>query len=102
MYLKDKLQHDEAAITAWLQEWIVRGLDAYNAHLERDHLCRQVLARRYADDGGLLPRAAAVRRAALRHRSRRSYPRLALIAENCNALSAFQHAHPSKQPDARQ
>ena len=32
-------------------------------------------------------------------RSRR-YPRLALIAENCAALSAFQHAHPSKQPDA--
>ena len=28
------------------------------------------------------------------------YPRLALIAENCAALSAFQHAHPSKQPDA--
>jgi glutathione S-transferase len=28
------------------------------------------------------------------------YPRLALIGENCAALSAFQHAHPTKQPDA--
>jgi maleylpyruvate isomerase len=28
------------------------------------------------------------------------YPRLALISQNCAALSAFQHAHPSKQPDA--
>ena len=29
---------DDAAITDWLREWITRGLDAYNAHLERDHL----------------------------------------------------------------
>ena len=28
------------------------------------------------------------------------YPRLALIAENCSHLAAFQHAHPSKQTDA--
>ena len=51
---------------AWLREWITRGLDAFNAHLERDHLSRQVLPRRHADDGRLLPGAADVRRRTLR------------------------------------
>ena len=34
-----KAQLDDAAIADWLREWITRGLDAFNAHLEHDHLC---------------------------------------------------------------
>jgi maleylacetoacetate isomerase len=99
-YLKDKLHMDEAAITAWLREWITRGLDAYNAHLARDHLSGKFS---HGDtptmaDCCLVPQLFAASRFGIEVTR---YPRLALIAENCAALSAFQHAHPSKQPDAK-
>ena len=99
VYLKDKLKVDDAGITAWLREWITRGLDAFNAHLERDHLSGRFS---HGDtptmaDCCLLPQLFAASRVGIEVTR---YPRLALIAENCAALSAFQHAHPSKQPDA--
>ena len=98
-YLKEKLRLDEAAITAWLREWIVRGLDAYNAHLERDHLSGKFS---HGDtptmaDCCLVPQLFAASRFGVEVTR---YPRLALIAENCAHMSAFQHAHPTKQPDA--
>ena len=99
VYLKDKLKVDEAGVTSWLREWITRGLDAFNAHLERDHLSGKFS---HGDtptmaDCCLLPQLFAASRVGIEVTK---YPRLALIAENCAALSAFQHAHPSKQPDA--
>jgi maleylacetoacetate isomerase len=99
LYLKDKLHVDDAAITTWLREWIVRGLGAFNAHLERDHLSGKFC---HGDtptmaDCCLVPQLFAASRFGVEVTR---YPRLALIAENCAALSAFQHAHPSKQPDA--
>ena len=99
VYLKDKLKVDDAGITAWLREWITRGLDAFNAHLERDHLSGRFS---HGDtptmaDCCLLPQLFAASRVGIEVTR---YPRLALIAENCGALSAFQHAHPSRQPDA--
>jgi len=98
-YLKEQMHQDEAAVTSWLREWISRGLDAYNAHLERDHLSGKFS---HGDtpsmaDCCLMPQLYAAQRFGI---EAARYPRLALIAENCNALSAFLHAHPSKQPDA--
>jgi maleylpyruvate isomerase len=98
-YLKEKLKLDDAAVAEWLREWITRGLDAFNAQLERDHLSGKFC---HGDtptmvDCCLVPQLFAADRfgvPATRH------PRLALIAENCNALPAFQHAHPAKQTDA--
>jgi maleylacetoacetate isomerase len=99
-YLKDKLHLDEAAVTAWLREWITRGLDAFNAHLARDQLSGRFS---HGDtptmaDCCLMPQLFAASRFGIEVTR---YPRLALIAENCAAMSAFQHAHPSKQPDAK-
>jgi maleylpyruvate isomerase len=99
-YLKETLHLDEAAITTWLREWIIRGLDAFNAHIARDHLSGKFC---HGDtptmaDCCLVPQMYAASRFGV---EATRYPRLALILENCNALSAFQHAHPSKQPDAR-
>jgi maleylpyruvate isomerase len=99
-YLKEQMRQDEPAVTAWLREWIARGLDAYNAHIERDHLSGKFS---HGDtptmaDCCLMPQLFAAQRFGLEVTR---YPRLALIAQNCNAMSAFQHAHPSKQPDAR-
>jgi len=100
LYLKEKLKLDEAAITAWLREWIVRGLEAYNAHLDRDHLSGKFS---HGDtptmaDCCLVPQLFAASRFGVEVTR---WPRLALIGENCAAMSAFQHAHPSKQPDAQ-
>ena len=84
LYLKDKLHLDEAAITTWLREWIVRGLGAFNAHLERDHLSGKFC---HGDtptmaDCCLVPQLFAASRFGVEVTR---YPRLALIAENCAA-----------------
>ena len=99
-YLKEKLRLDDAAIAQWLREWITRGLDAFAAHLERDHLSGKFC---HGDspsmaDCCLIPQLYAAQRFGV---DSSKYPRLALIAENCDHLAAFQHAHPSKQPDAQ-
>jgi maleylacetoacetate isomerase len=99
LYLKEKLRLDDEWVAIWLREWITRGLDAYNAHLERDHLSGKFS---HGDtptmaDCCLIPQLYAASRFGVEVTR---YPRLALIAENCAAMSAFQHAHPSKQPDA--
>jgi maleylacetoacetate isomerase len=98
-YLNETLHLNDAAVTAWVREWITRGLDAFNAHLTRDHLSGKFS---HGDtptlaDCCLVPQLFAASRVGIEVTR---YPRLALIAENCAALSAFQHAHPSKQPDA--
>jgi len=98
-YLKEQMHQDEGAVTGWLREWITRGLDAYNAHLEHDRL-----SGKFSQDDTptmadccLIPQLYAAQRFGIEPTR---YPRLALIAENCHAMSAFAHAHPAKQPDA--
>jgi maleylpyruvate isomerase len=99
-YLKEKLKLDDAAISEWLREWITRGLDAFTAQVERDHLSGKFC---HGDtptmaDCCLVPQMYAADRFGV---PATRYPRLALIAENCGHLPAFQHAHPSKQTDAQ-
>jgi maleylacetoacetate isomerase len=98
-YLKEVLKLDDAAINAWLQEWITRGLDAYNAHLDHDRLAGKFS---HGDtptmaDCCLVPQMYAAQRFGIEPAR---YPRLALIWETCNHLPAFAAAHPSKQIDA--
>ncbi len=98
-YLKEKLGLADAVIADWLREWITRGLDAFQAQLDRDHLGGKFC---HGDtptmaDCCLVPQMYAADRFGV---PATKYPRLALIAENCGALAAFQHAHPSKQTDA--
>jgi maleylacetoacetate isomerase len=100
-YLKEALHVDEAAVTTWLREWITRGLDAFDAHLGRDHLSGKFS---HGDspsmaDCCLVPQMYAADRFGV---PATKYPRLALIAEHCGLMPAFQHAHPAKQPDAKQ
>ena len=99
-YLKEKLHLDDAAIAEWLREWITRGLDAFNGQLERDHLSAKFC---HGDsptmaDCCLVPQMFAAERFGV---DPTSYPRLALIWENCNQMPAFAAAHPSKQIDAK-
>jgi len=98
-YLKEVLKLDDAAVGAWMREWITRGLDAYNAHLEHDkvpgrfsHGDTPTMA-----DCCLVPQMFAAERFGV---DPTRYPRLVLIWETCNHLPAFTAAHPSKQIDA--
>jgi maleylacetoacetate isomerase len=98
-YLKEVLKLDDAAVEAWLAEWITRGLDAYNAYIESDHLSGKFS---HGDtptmaDCCLVPQMFAAQRFGV---APSRYSRLALIWENCNHLPAFAAAHPSKQIDA--
>lgn len=98
-YLKEQLHLDDRKVSEWLREWITRGLDAFNAQLERDHLSGKFC---HGDsptmaDCCLVPQMFAADRFGI---PATRYPRLALIAENCSALAAFQHAHPARQTDA--
>ena len=98
-YLKEVLKLSDDAVNAWLREWITRGLDAYNAQVERDpvhakfsHGDTPTMA-----DCCLVPQMFAAQRFGVEPAR---YPRLALIWESCNHLAAFAAAHPSKQIDA--
>ena len=98
-YLKESLKLDDAALSKWLREWITRGLDAFNALLEHDHLSGKFC---HGDsptmaDCCLVPQMYAAERFGV---NATQYPRLALIWENCHRLPAIAAAHPSKQPDA--
>jgi maleylpyruvate isomerase len=98
-YLKETLRLDDATVADWLRAWITRGLDAFNAQLERDHLSGRFCHGESPTmaDCCLVPQLYAAERFGI---PATRYPRLALIAENCHALAAFQHAHPAKQTDA--
>jgi maleylacetoacetate isomerase len=99
-YLKDTLHHDDPTITTWMQEWIVRGLDAYAALLARDPVPGKFSFGNTPTmaDCCLVPQLFAAQRFSVEVTR---WPRLALIAENCSHLSAFAAAHPTRQPDAK-
>ena len=97
-YLKEKLHLDDAAVAGWLREWITRGLDAFNAQLERDHLSGRFC---HGDtptmaDCCLVPQVFNARRYEF---DPKPYPTLVRVFEACMQLDAFDRAQPSKQPD---
>jgi maleylacetoacetate isomerase len=98
-YLKTMLRADDAAITAWLHEWIGRGLAAVEALLARDpesgRFCQgdsPSLA-----DACLVPQCYAARRVGL---DLGPYPTVARIDDACRELEAFRRAAPEAQPNA--
>lgn len=99
-YLKDTLKLGDDAVNSWLREWIKRGLDAFSAYIEHDHLSGKFC---HGDtptmaDCCLVPQMYAAERFGV---DPTKYSRLNLIWENCNHLKAVAAAHPSKQIDAK-
>ena len=96
-YLKTELGQDEAARNSWYRHWVQEGFAALEQQLAASagQYCfgdNITLA-----DVCLLPQVFNAQRFNV---DMAPYPRLAAIAENLAALSAFADAHPSSQPDA--
>lgn len=98
-YLKHTLAVSEEAKNSWIQHWIQLGFEALEAQLApgaaQNTFCfgeRPTLA-----DCCLLPQLFNARRFEV---DMAPYPTLCAIEAACEALPAFQAAHPSRQPDA--
>jgi maleylpyruvate isomerase len=98
-YLKHTVGVTDEAKDEWYRHWVREGLASLEAHLARDpgtaHFCHgetPTLA-----DCMLVPQVFNAQRFDI---DLAPYPNVARINANCVALPAFQHAHPSRQPDA--
>jgi maleylacetoacetate isomerase len=98
-YLKHTVGVTDEVKDEWYRHWVREGLASLEAHLARDpgtaHFCHgetPTLA-----DCMLVPQVFNAQRFDI---DLAPYPNVARINANCVALPAFQHAHPSRQPDA--
>jgi maleylpyruvate isomerase len=98
-YLTGPLGLDEGAKAAWIDHWHGLGLAALEADLARDPrrgtFC--VGDTPTMADCCLVPQLFAARRFGM---DLAPYPTLCAIEAACQALPAFQLAHPARQPDA--
>ncbi|MFJ3056328.1 maleylacetoacetate isomerase [Herbaspirillum sp. NPDC087042] len=98
-YLKHELGVEEEQKNAWIQHWIKLGFAALEQQLagdtRRGHFC--VGDAPTMADCCLVPQMFNARRFEV---DMAPYPTLCAIEDACNALPAFQQAHPSQQPDA--
>ena len=98
-YLREEFGADEAAISRWYAEWIVRGFDA----LETVAGALPGGPFLFGDAPGiaeiaLIPQVANARRFKV---DLAVYPRLTEIDDRCRALDAFIRAAPENQPAAK-
>lgn len=98
-YLVHEMGVSEEAKMQWYRHWVTEGLAALEAHLARDpgtadfcHGETPTLA-----DCCLVPQVFNAQRFEI---DLAPYPNIVRINANCVQLPAFQHAHPSQQPDA--
>jgi len=100
-FLREQYGQDSAGIDRWIGTWNKQGFDAIEAMLKaetgRAGFCfgeSPTIA-----DAYVVPHAFA---AARFHLDLRPYPLVREVIATCNALDAFQRAHPSRQPDAKE
>jgi maleylacetoacetate isomerase len=98
-FLQGTLHADDAALRAWLREWVGRGLRAFEEMLAQapggGDFC--VGGAPTLADVCLVPQCQSARRFGV---DPAAYPRIAHIENACAELAAFQRAAPDRQPDA--
>jgi maleylacetoacetate isomerase len=98
-FLQGTLHADDAALRAWLREWVGRGLRAFEEMLAQapggGGFC--VGGAPTLADVCLVPQCQSARRFGV---DPAAYPRIAHIENACAELPAFQRAAPDRQPDA--
>ena len=97
-YLSNELTVTTQQKDAWITHWITVGLDAFEKSLALSKTTGKFC---YGDtptlaDVALVPQVFSARRFNV---DVARYPLVSMIDANCNALSAFIDALPSKQPD---
>lgn len=97
-YLKQELDADETAVSAWCRRWIGDGFAAFEAlAAERSgggFACGDAPT---LADVWLLPQVYNARRFEV---DLEPFPVIRRIESHCGSLDAFRDAHPSRQPDA--
>ncbi len=88
---------DEAAVNAWIARWITEGFAALEIAIGRHGRGFAFGDTPTIADCCLVPQVYSAERFAV---DLTSYPHLVAAAETARALSAFQVAHPDRQPDA--
>lgn len=98
-YLRQEYGQDQAGLDRWCQKWVCDGLAA-----AEQQLTQQTRPGRFAfgdsptlADVALIPQLFSADRFGI---DLAQMPRLQEIRASCDALPAFQQAHPSLQPDA--
>lgn len=87
---------DEEGVTGWAREVIETGLEAFSATIAVNEGPYCFGAQVTLADICLVPQLGNARRFG----ARLDFPRILGVEAACNALSAFQEAVPSRQPDA--
>jgi len=98
-YLKRELGQEQAAIDTWYRHWVENGLGRLEAFVRNEGRSGRYL---FGDsptmaDCCLVPQLFNARRLEC---DLSAMPMLVAIDARCQALEAFQGAHPSVQPDA--
>ncbi len=95
-FLEKKFQFSEAQKDQWLQEWLGRNLESSEKILQKTagQFCfgDQVTAA----DAFLMPQLFTTQRFKI---DLSKYPTILKIQKNCSEHTAFQNAHPFRQPD---
>jgi len=99
-YLREKFGQDSTGIETWIGTWNKAGFDAIEGLLAAD-TAREGFCFGDAPTNAaayLIPQVFGAERFKF---DMAPYPQIRQVVETCNAFSAFQAAHPSRQPDAQ-
>ena len=86
---------DQVSVDCWIAQWTSAGLRAIEGLIGDDGYC--VGAAVTIADIFLVPEIYAARRFRV---DLEPFEKIRKVEERCNKLTAFQLAHPSRQPDA--
>ncbi|MET0374496.1 MAG: maleylacetoacetate isomerase [Rhizorhabdus sp.] len=98
-YLKRQLGQDQEAIDSWYRHWVEDGFTRLEAFVKNEGRSGRYIF----GDSPTIADCCLVPQMFNAHRLNcdlANFPLLVAIDANCNALEAFQRAHPTAQPDA--
>ena len=98
-HLKNELGQDQAAIDAWYRHWVEDGLTRLEAYVSAENRSGDFILGDSPTiaDCCLVPQMFNARRL---NCDIAPFPIMVAIDARCQAVAAFQRAHPSVQPDA--
>lgn len=96
-YLKNELGHQQQAIDSWYRHWLAATLDPLETRLAQLDTRDFLFDAPGLFEAVLIPQLYNARRFAFDLSDK---PHMTRIEAACNALPAFQAAHPDNQPDA--